>query len=116
MTAGRKDDGGKLPWDLLPWESTEAVVAVLRSGAGKYAADNWKHVPDARRRYFAAAIRHLVARWRGEVIDPEFGHPHLAHAACCVLFMLWFDLRPSATEWAPAGAGEPAEGVRESGV
>jgi hypothetical protein len=86
--AGRKLDGGKPPWDLLPWTATSAVVDVLEHGRRKYGADNWRSVPEARRRYFAAAMRHMVAWFRGEKNDQESGLPHLAHACCCMLFLL----------------------------
>ena len=54
MSEGRKDDAEKPRWDLLPWGPVGEVVAVLTFGARKYAPDNWKHVPAARERYFAA--------------------------------------------------------------
>jgi hypothetical protein len=88
---GSKADAEKPRWDLLPWKPLAAVVEVLTYGAKKYAPDNWQEVPLASRRYFAAAVRHLVAWNEGEGTDPESGHPHLAHAACCILFLLWFD-------------------------
>ena len=88
---GTKYDGEKPRWDLLPYKPVEAVVNVLTHGAQKYADDNWKQVPDARRRYFAAAQRHLTAWYEGEQTDPESGMNHLAHATCCALFLLWFD-------------------------
>ena len=88
---GRKADRGKLRWDILPWSSLGPVVEVLAFGAGKYAPDNWQRVPQARSRYFAAAVRHLIAWYRGEKNDPETGLPHLAHALCCLLFLLWFE-------------------------
>ncbi len=86
--AGRKFDAGKEPWSLFPWEAGTWVVRVLDFGARKYSPDNWRRVPDAQRRYFDAAIRHLSAWQRGEKLDHETGLPHLAHAGCCVLFML----------------------------
>lgn len=88
---GRKDDAGKLPYDLLPWGAVAQVVAVLQYGAKKYAPDNWRQVKDWRRRYFSAACRHLVSWVTGEKLDPETGLHHLAHAACCVLFMIELD-------------------------
>jgi hypothetical protein len=85
---GSKHDQAKERWDLLPTEAVRQVVKVLGYGARVYAVDNWKVVPDARRRYYAAALRHLTAWWEGEKVDNESGLPHLAHAACCVLFLL----------------------------
>jgi len=85
---GRKDDGGKSEFSLLPWKAVQRVTKVLMYGAKKYAPDNWRHVPNARKRYFDAALRHIIAWHGGEINDPESGLPHLAHAACCVLFLL----------------------------
>jgi len=91
---GRKDDAEKPRWDLLPFDETEDVVRVLTYGAHKYSPDNWQRVPGARWRYIAAAFRHLVARARGGILDPESGYPHTAHAICCLLFLAWFDNHP----------------------
>lgn len=87
-TGSQKHDGGKDRWDLLPLAPVRAVVRVLTYGAKKYAPGAWKLVPEGRDRYFSAALRHLTA-WRdGEQLDVESGLPHLAHAACCVLFLM----------------------------
>lgn len=83
-----KHDAGKARWDLLPMGATAAVVDVLTFGATKYGPHSWRGIDDARARYYAAAMRHLVAWWRGETVDPESGLPHLAHAACCLLFLI----------------------------
>ena len=94
---GRKDDGtdGKNPmkprWDLLPWNETEEIVEILTFGSEKYEDNNWQQVPAPRRRYFAALCRHVMAWWRGERKDKESGKSHLAHAGCCLLFLMWFD-------------------------
>lgn len=85
---GAKDDHGKLRFDLVPFEALAAVVRVLDFGAKKYQPDGWRHVAEPRRRYFAATMRHVLAWWAGEVNDAESGEPHLAHAACCILFLL----------------------------
>ena len=84
---GAKHDAGKLRWSLLPWRALEQVVAVMEYGAIKYAEGSWSKVPDGRRRYFDAAFRHLIAS-QTEYNDPETKLPHLAHAACDVLFAL----------------------------
>lgn len=85
---GVKHDGEKLDWSLLPFDATEDVVKVLAFGAKKYAPDNWKFVPDHERRYFSAAMRHLVAWQKGEKVDSETGISHLSHATCCLLFLI----------------------------
>jgi hypothetical protein len=88
---GIKFDGEKLRWDLLPWEEVSEIVDILTFGAKKYADNNWQHVPNRRTRYFAASMRHLTKWFMGERLDPESGRNHLAHALCCILFLLWDD-------------------------
>lgn len=92
---GRKDDQGKLRWTLLPWVSVSQIVRVLEFGAEKYAPGNWKKVSNPVDRYADALLRHVIAWTNGEKLDPESGHHHLAHAGCCVLFLLWFDHQPA---------------------
>lgn len=91
--AGSKYDVGKRRFSLLPLESVNEVVDVLEIGAQKYAVDNWKHVPEARQRYYDAALRHIFAWFNGEKLDPETGKHHLAHGICCLTFLLWMDLK-----------------------
>jgi hypothetical protein len=90
---GRKYDSGKRRWDLLPYKSIGCVVDVLTYGAKKYDPNNWQKVPDAKNRYFAAAMRHITAWWEGEKFDPESGIHHLGHAMCNLIFLMWFDLK-----------------------
>jgi hypothetical protein len=90
--AGRKFDGGKLEYGLLPPLALEETVKVLTFGAQKYERDNWQKVPDAKRRYFDALQRHVWAWKRGEQIDQESGIHHLAHAMCCLMFLYEHDI------------------------
>jgi hypothetical protein len=85
---GMKFDNGKLDYTLVPWDGMDEVVKVLEFGAKKYARDNWKKVENADTRYLAAAFRHLIHHNNGEAADPETGISHLAHATCCMLFLL----------------------------
>ena len=91
-TTGRKYDGGKLEYGLLPPFALEETVKVLTFGAQKYERDNWQKVPDSKRRYFDALQRHVWAWKRGEQIDPESGIHHLAHAMCCLMFLYEHDI------------------------
>jgi hypothetical protein len=91
-TGGRKFDGGKLQYGLLPPLALKATVDVLTFGAEKYEPDNWKKVPDSKRRYFDALQRHVWAWKEGEQIDPESGRHHLAHALCCLMFLYEHDI------------------------
>jgi hypothetical protein len=90
---GRKDDGGKPRWALLmPWDALEEVMKVLEYGAKKYSPNNWRHVPEGRRRYTEGLMRHAIAYARGQKTDPESGHSHLAHLICGALYLLTWDL------------------------
>ena len=88
---GKKLDGDKPRFSLVPTAALRVVVGVLEYGARKYAPDNWRKVPQARQRYFDAAQRHLWLWWGGERNDAESGLSHLGHAACCLLFLLAFE-------------------------
>lgn len=92
MSEGRKDDQGKLPWGLLPFDALSEIVGVLQFGADKYAARNWEKGMTWSRP-FDALMRHMTAWWQGEDRDPETGYLHLAHAGCCVLFLLAYQRR-----------------------
>ena len=89
---GVKHDIGKLRMSLLPIEPLTEVLTILEFGAVKYAPGNWQKVDNARTRYFDAAQRHILAWWQGEQTDSESGKHHLAHAVCCLMFLMWFDL------------------------
>lgn len=94
-TGGRKFDGGKLQYGLVPPLALKEMVKVLTFGAEKYEPDNWQRVPDAKRRYFDALQRHLWAWKEGEEFDPETGIHHLAHASCNLFFLYEHDVKYS---------------------
>lgn len=95
LTTGRKFDGGKLEYGLLPPLALEETVKVLTFGAQKYERDNWQKVPDSKRRYFDALQRHVWAWKQGEQFDTESGIHHLAHAMCCLMFLYEHDVKYS---------------------
>jgi hypothetical protein len=93
---GTKYDSGKTQWWYLPIEPIKEVLAVLEYGDKKYPdanGTNWKHVPNAKKRYYSAAMRHLTAWFEGEKNDPETNRSHLAHACTNILFLLWFEIK-----------------------
>jgi hypothetical protein len=71
----------------IPAPALEQVARVLELGARKYGPNSWQKVTP-KERYLWAAWRHVMAWERGEELDPEFQTPHLAHAACCLLFLI----------------------------
>lgn len=85
--SGVKHDGAKPRVDLLPSTPLVMIAEVLDFGARKYAPHNWRGGFD-QSRLIGATMRHLLAYNDGEDIDPESGLSHMAHAGCCVLFLL----------------------------
>lgn len=88
---GRKDDESKERYDLVLPEFERDLARVLTYGAKKYDANSWQKVDGAVDRYYAALRRHLAAWRAGEKTDKESGLPHLAHAACNVMFLSHFE-------------------------
>lgn len=87
---GRKDDSAKPPIELIPAVALEEIAKVLAFGKRKYSAWNWTG-GIAWSRLLGAALRHLWSYARGEDKDPESGLSHLAHAGCCVVFLIWHE-------------------------
>lgn len=86
-----KEDNGKLRFDLILPEFEEDMAAVLTMGAQKYEPNSWQKIKDAKNRYYAALRRHLAAWRKGEKVDPESNISHLAHVACNVMFLMYFE-------------------------
>ncbi len=84
-----KADSGKPPMSMLPGHSLMAVARVLDTGAAKYGRDNWRQ-GFSYSRLVDAAMRHIFAFQEGEDLDLETGESHIAHATCCLLFLLHY--------------------------
>ena len=82
-----KFDTEKNRVELLPVEALEEIGLALTFGAEKYEPWNWKK-GFAWSRLIGSTLRHLFAWMRGEDKDPESGLSHLAHAGCCILFLI----------------------------
>jgi len=106
-----KFDQEKIRIDLISTVAIEELAKVLTYGAKKYTAHNWRSGL-ARSRLLGAAIRHVFAFMRGEDRDPESGLSHLAHAMCCLMFLLEFVTTGGGTDdrWDELGKMSVAEG------
>lgn len=91
---GKKSDNDKLRTDLLSVPVLEEVSKVLTFGASKYGDRNWEAGINYSRVY-AASLRHLFAWWSRESRDKETNLNHLAHAICCLMFLLQYEQFPS---------------------
>ena len=85
---GMKFDGDKPRMGLVPPAALFEVANVLTFGAKKYLPGNWQYVKDGKERYLDAALRHIYLYQLGEELDPESKYHHLAHAICCLMFIL----------------------------
>lgn len=66
-----------------------AVADVSREGLHKYPTyEGWKQTPNGIPVYADALLRHVLAYAGGELVDPESGLSHLAHAAWNALAIL----------------------------
>ena len=79
--------------DLLPPRALLEVARVLKAGSERYGVDAWRRIPAPE--HLNHALTHLLALLAGDTTEP-----HLAHAACRLLFAL--DL----------GAAQPGGGAR----
>ena len=94
MSEGQKDDQGKDPWHLAPFDAFQAVIKILNYGQRKYSARGWEQGMDWSR-VFDALMRHMTAWWEreNEGVDEESGYSHLWHAGCCVMFLIAYEIR-----------------------
>jgi len=97
LNSGYKSDNDKDQYSLLPVDSLREIVKVLTFGAKKYEPYNWAKGMYYSRIY-SALQRHLNTWWGKEDNDPETKLSHLAHAGCCILFLLAYQLR-GMTKW-----------------
>ncbi len=86
ITGGVKDNRGKLPIDLVPYEALQGAAEVLAYGAKKYKPNNWR-LGLKWMETWSSLQRHLWAWKEGEDLDPETGLSHLDHAMCQMLFL-----------------------------
>ena len=87
-----KHDNSKPRLDLVPSAALLEVAKVLTFGAGKYSAHNWRKGFDWSR-LIGASMRHLAAFNDGQNLDEETRLSHVAHLACCALFLLEHQLK-----------------------
>ena len=90
---GRKYDGGKLRYDLIPVLALEEMVKGLTYGTIKYDDNNWVKVPNGRKRYMAAALRHIQEYRKGNLWDEEQDIHHLSAAMNNLSFIVEKDLQ-----------------------
>lgn len=79
--AGAKQSNSPYRCDLLPPKAVLSVAKVLKYGADKYGANNWRGIPIDD--HLNHALTHILAFNAGDKQDD-----HLEHAACRLLMAL----------------------------
>jgi hypothetical protein len=92
-----KFDSGKSPLSLIPRSALIAEADVLAFGTKKYGKHNWRGGMEWSR-LVDACLRHLTSWNEGENTDPETGYSHLAHARCCLGFLLEYEQKGLGTD------------------
>lgn len=87
---GIKYDQEKPDMALLSTIALVEMAKVMTFGKQKYSAHNWRG-GFKWSRVLSAAMRHLTSYIGGEDKDTETGISHLAHCACCIMFLLEFE-------------------------
>jgi hypothetical protein len=98
-----KNDEGKPRLDLIHPKALMSLGAVLAHGAKIYAPYGWKEEKDGRAKFYAAALRHLLAWKSGETHDKSSRLPHLSHAMANVMFLFGLSVHDDE-------AGRPVDG------
>lgn len=102
LQQARKDDDEKAEYHLIPLECLPHVGRVLKHGARKYDAHNWRKGMKWSR-LFNSTLRHLYDWWRGQDQDPETGEYHLAHVLANVMFLLSYQINSNGEDDRYAG-------------
>jgi hypothetical protein len=86
-----KKDLNKLRMDLIEPILLKSVAEVLTYGTFKYPENSWKLVENAKNRYYAATLRHLM-EWKSEnKFDNESNLNHLKHVAANIMFLIYLE-------------------------
>jgi hypothetical protein len=90
MPGGKKNDAGKLRYDLIPPGPLAELAKVYTLGAAKYGDENWK-LGIEKHRLVAAMMRHVEAYRAGITVDPDDGQHPLASVAWYCFALMWFE-------------------------
>jgi hypothetical protein len=72
----------KAPLSTVPMGVIVEMGVGMLEGAAKYGRHNYRCAGVRASVYYDAVMRHLIAWWEGEDIDPDSGMPHVTKAMC----------------------------------
>lgn len=74
----------KVPLSTVPAAVIAEIGLAMLEGARKYGRHNYRIAGVRASVYYDAALRHLMAWWEGEDIDPDSGLSHVTKALACL--------------------------------
>ena len=77
----------KAPMSALPANVMAEVGVAMLEGASKYGRHNYRAAGVRASVYYDAAMRHLMAWWEGEDIDPDSGLSHITKLLACMVVL-----------------------------
>lgn len=107
----------KPPLSTIPGTVLMELGTAMLEGALKYGRHNYRVAGVRSSIYYDATMRHLIAWWEGEDIDPDSGLSHITKAIASLVVLRdaqlcgkieWDDRPPY-----PAGAGSPVAHAAE---
>lgn len=91
----------KVPMSVVPGRVLGELALALMEGALKYGRHNWRTAGVRGSVYYDATMRHLMAWWEGQDIDPASGVSHITKAIASLTVLRdgmlhgnWTDDRP----------------------
>lgn len=91
----------KAPLSTVPGNVLAEMGVAMLEGASKYGRHNYRAAGVRASVYYDAAMRHLIAWWEGEDIDPDSGMSHITKLLACMAVLrdamhqdMWTDDRP----------------------
>lgn len=75
----------KTPLSTIPATVLAEVGVGMYEGARKYGRHNFRVIGVRASVYYDATMRHLMAWWEGEDIDPDSGLSHITKAICSLV-------------------------------
>lgn len=77
----------KVSMHTVPVKPLLELALALGEGGHKYGTHNYRDIGVRASTYYAAAMRHLMAYWEGEDIDPESNVHHVVKAIACMFVL-----------------------------
>jgi hypothetical protein len=91
----------KVPFSTISWRAMAEIGLAMLEGGRKYGRHNYREAGVRASVYFDSTLRHLVAWWEGEDIDPDSGLSHVTKAIAGLMVLRdsmlegnWVDDRP----------------------